>query len=99
MRKKMICVQSYLSNQLEMFRTKNHMSQEEMAECLYIAPRSYFDLENNTFLLSTMTLIFFHAVVIKPWRIGFMRRTQRCRARRLEKYGKLNVGSKKNLAR
>lgn len=59
MLKQKIEVQAYLSEQLQLFRCENELSQEQMAEHLHIVPRSYFDLEHNKYALSTNTFICF----------------------------------------
>lgn len=59
MLKQKIEVQAYLSEQLQLFRCENGLSQEQMAEHLHIVPRSYFDLEHNKYALSLNTFICF----------------------------------------
>ncbi len=49
----------YLSMQIRIFRGKEDLTQEKMAEKLHITPRSYFDLEHGKSGFSAMSLIYF----------------------------------------
>ncbi|MCD8356890.1 MAG: helix-turn-helix transcriptional regulator [Clostridia bacterium] len=59
MLKQKYTVQSYLSEQLRLFRSENGLSQEKMSEYLHIVPRSYFDLEHEKYGLSLKTFVCF----------------------------------------
>lgn len=45
------------------YRRRNDRTQEEMAEKLHITPRSYIDLEHGKYGSSTVTLLFFLALL------------------------------------
>ena len=49
--------------ELREYRKELGMTQEEMAEELHISSRSYSDLEHGKYVVSTVTLLFFLALL------------------------------------
>lgn len=52
-------IQPELETLIKVIRYKRHLTQEEMAECLRISPRSYSDLERGKSRFSGPSLLFF----------------------------------------
>ena len=49
----------FMAEQLWNYRTEQHLTQEEMAEMLWISPRSCIDLEHGRYRCSMMTIFLF----------------------------------------
>lgn len=52
-------LQRYLKIRLRSYRFTRELTQEQMAELLHISPRAYYDLENEKYGFSALTLVFF----------------------------------------
>lgn len=52
-------VQAFLAVSLIQYRDRRGVSQEQMAERLYISPRGYGDLERNKYCMSLMVFVWF----------------------------------------
>ena len=52
-------LKSHFRSYIEQFRYQNHLSQEGMAEKLFISTRSYIDLEHGKCCCSALSLLFF----------------------------------------
>lgn len=53
-----LLLQVFLTERIKAFRKGRGITQETMAECLHITPRSYAYLERGTYGLSATTLMF-----------------------------------------
>lgn len=56
-------LRSLLSKQIRHFRSQRHLTQEQMAERLCVAPRSYADLEHEKYGCSALTVFLFLALL------------------------------------
>lgn len=54
-----ILIQKCLSAKLKEIRLQQHLTQEQMAEKMNIAPRSYSNIENNKSLCKISTLFYY----------------------------------------
>lgn len=52
-------LRSLLSEQMRRFRSQRRLTQEQMAERLRVAPRSYADLEHEKYTCSALTVFLF----------------------------------------
>lgn len=52
-------LQDFLAERIRRFRAERSYTQEHMAECLRISPRSYIDLEHKRYGCSALTALFF----------------------------------------
>lgn len=52
-------LRSALSEQMRRFRSQRRLTQEQMAERLCVAPRSYVDLEHEKYTCSALTVFLF----------------------------------------
>lgn len=73
MRKCKNLFQSFLVSRVKSFRAEKGLSQEEMAEMLRIAPRSYFDLEHENCAYSATSLMLFLLALTESEVLGFLR--------------------------
>ncbi|RHV86699.1 XRE family transcriptional regulator [Lachnospiraceae bacterium OF09-33XD] len=59
MSKLKLLLKTYFQSCIEAFRHKEGLTQESMAEKLFISTRSYIDLEHGKSCCSSLTLMFF----------------------------------------